>query len=169
MASTPAVGPRPTTRTNTSAQTSSGTLRNRMSSQRTPWRTMKGSACMRPGNAETESALVDISVSGIATSNASAMPAVAMATVRQHSRATNSRNSPSIFGGEKSLRKRRVDFSVSGSNSVHGLNSVRTSAGASRTNATQSQKTRDIQAGSRSCGDRMVADAEVFKAGYCRQ
>ena len=158
MASTPAVGPSPTTRTNTSAHTSSGMLRRMISSQRTAWRSTKGSACMRPVSAEIDSALVDSSVSGIATSSASAMPAVAMATVRQASRATIHRNSPSIFGGKKSARKRRVDFSVSGSNRVQGLNSVTTSAGASSTSAAQNQNSRGSQAGSRCCGS---TEAEV--------
>jgi len=97
-------------------------------------------------------------VRGIAITRASAMPAVAMATVRQASRATISRNSPSILGGKKSLMNCRVDFRVSASNSVHGRNSVTTSAGASSTVAASSQNTRASQAGSRSCGAVTVAE-----------
>ena len=94
---------------------------------------------------------------------ASTMPTVAMATVRQASRMTISRNSASIFGGKKSLMKRFVDLRVAGSNSVHGLNSVMTSAGASSAAAASSQNTRVIHAGSRSCGDAMVAEAGLLK------
>jgi hypothetical protein len=64
MASTPAVGPSPTTRTKTSAHTSSGMLRSTMSSQRTAWRSQNGPRAMRPDSADTDSTRVDSSVSG---------------------------------------------------------------------------------------------------------
>ena len=113
---------------------------------------------MRPVRADTDSTLVESSVSGIAISSASAMPAVAIATVRQHSRSTRRRNSPSIFGGKKSAMKRRVDLSASGSNRIHGLNSVATSAGAISTSAASAQNTRPLQAGSRRWGEESTAD-----------
>src|SRR3990167_2839102 len=152
MASTPAVGTRPTTRTNTSAQISSGTLRSRISSQRTPWRSTAGMSAMRPLSAEIDSARTDSSVSGSASSSASTMPAVAIATVRQVSRATISKNSGSSLGGTKSPRNLSVDLSVPASSSPQGLTSVSTSAGHSSSSAASAQKTRPRQAGSRSSG-----------------
>ena len=49
---------------------------------------------MRPERADTDSTRVFTSVSGMAITSASVMPAVAMATVRQVSLATMARNSP---------------------------------------------------------------------------
>ena len=132
-----------------------------MSSQRVAWRSSSGRRFMRPGNADIESALVESSVSGIAITNASARPAVAMATVRQHSCNTSSKNSPLIFGGKKSARKRPVDFRLPDSNSTQGLNSVAASAGSRNASAAMAQNTRPHQAGSRNCGARGAVAADT--------
>ena len=71
MASTPAVGPRPTTRTKTSAHTSSGTLRSTTSPQRTAWRSQNGPRAMRPLSADTDSTRTASSASGTASTRAS--------------------------------------------------------------------------------------------------
>jgi hypothetical protein len=54
---------------------------------------------MRPDKAETDSTRADNNVAGIAMINAKVMPAVAMATVRQVSRATSHRKSGLVAGG----------------------------------------------------------------------
>ena len=71
----------------------------------------------------------------MAQPSASTMPAVAMATVRQVSRATSARKSGFRAGGKKSPRKRKVGFRLPGSSSTQGLNSVSTSKGHSSTSA----------------------------------
>jgi len=91
---------------------------------------------------------------GTAISSARANPAVAIATVRQVSRATSSKNSGSTLGGTKSARNLSVDLSVPGSNITHGLNSVSTSAGHSNSSAASAQNTRPRHAGSRNAGRR---------------
>jgi hypothetical protein len=149
MASTPAVGPRPTTRTNTSAHTSSGMLRNTISSQRTAWRSQNGPRAMRPDRAEMDSTRVLTSVSGMATTRASVTPAVAMATVRQVSRTTMRTNSASCASGQKLPRNCPVTFRLSGSSRIQGLNSVATPSGHSSTSMASIQKRRLCQAGSR--------------------
>ena len=149
MAMTPAVGPKPTTRTKISAQISSGTLRSTTINQRRSVRNMVGSLSIFPVNADTDKTLTESNASGIASTNAITMPAVAMATVRQVSLATSSKNSPSILGGKKSLKNFKVGFKLLASKSVQTLNSVSTSMGHSSTPTASSQKTRADQAGSR--------------------
>ena len=124
-------------------------LRNTISTQRTPWRSQKGPRAMRPDRAETDSTRTFSSVSGIATSNASVTPAVAMAMVRQVSWATISRNSASCARGKKVPKNWRVTFRLSGSSSTQGRNSVATPSGHSTTAMASSQNTRPCQAGSR--------------------
>ena len=104
---------------------------------------------MRPVSAEMDSTRTDSNASGTAKTSASVSPAVAMATVRQVSRATMVRNSLFILGGKKSPKKCKVGLSAPGSTSTQGLNSLRTSIGHSITSAASAQKTRPRQAGSR--------------------
>src|SRR5450830_258023 len=149
MANTPEVGPSPTTRTKISAQISSGTLLSSISSQRTAWRTDAGKNAMRPTNADTDKVREAINASGTAHPRASVMPAVAMATVRQVSRATIHKNSGSSLGGKKSPKKCKVGCRLCGLNSVQGLNSASTSSGQATASVAHSANTRPIQAGSR--------------------
>ena len=86
----------------------------------------------------------------MANTSASVMPAVAMATVRQVSRATSSRNSGLYTNGQKLAINFALILMLPGSNKTQGLNSVVTPNGHSATNARLIQKTRDIHAGSRS-------------------
>ena len=134
MASTPAVGPRPTTRTKTSAHTSSGTLRSTISSQRTAWRSQNGPRAMRPDSAETDSTRVDSSVSGTASTSASVMPG-----------GGDGHRAPGLARHHRQelgrMRRRQeaapgtapVTFRLSASNSIQGRNSVATSSGHSST------------------------------------
>ena len=117
--------------------------------QRSSVRRAAGSVFIFPVNADTDKTRTDSSASGTASTSASAMPAVAMATVRQVSLATSSKNSPSTFGGKKSLKNLKVGFKLPASNSVQTLNSVSTSAGHSSTVPASSQNKRPNQAGSR--------------------
>jgi len=149
MASTPAVGPNPTTRTNTSAQTSSGTERSTTVHPRTACLSHAGPRAMRPPTALTDSRSVIASASGSAIRPASAMPAVAIATVRQVSRASNARNSASWRSGTNCARKRPVTRRLRASNSVHGWNSASTSSGHSTTTAASTPNMRRDSAGSR--------------------
>lgn len=152
MASTPEVGPSPTTRTNTSAQTSSGMLRRIASSRRTPWRSQNGPAAMRPESAEMDRPLEASSASGTASSRPRKTPVVAIATVRQLSWATSVRKSRSCAGGQKSARKRPLSCRLSGCQSSQGRNSVATSSGHSSTGSASRSATRPGQAGSRCRG-----------------
>ena len=79
-------------------------------------------------------------------------PAVAIATVRQVSRASMVKNSTSNFGGKKSAKKCQVGLSAPGSNNSDGLNSVKTISGHMMTAAANHQNTRLSQAGSRNSG-----------------
>ena len=92
---------------------------------------------MRPGSAETDSTAVEARASGMANTNASAMPAVAMATVRQVSRATMARNSALTFGGKKSPMKRAVTLTLSGAKNSQALNSVAYNTGARITSGSE--------------------------------
>ncbi len=139
-------------------------LRSTISVQRTSWRSQNGPRAMRPDSAETDSTRVDSSVSGIATTSASVMPAVAIATVRQVSRATIARNSASCAGGQKLPTNCALTFRLSRSTSTHGLNSVATSSGHSSTSAAPVQNTRPSHAGSRA-GGAGRAGAIAFMAG----
>ena len=173
MASTPAVGPSPTTRTKTSAHTSSGTLRSTISNQRSSCRSQNGPRAMRPDSAETDSTRVETSASGTASTSANVKPAVAMATVRQASRATIARNSAECAGGRKLARNWPVTARLRGSNSPAGRNSVATSSGHSSTAAAASQPSRPSQAGSRlgaGCGVASLtgAVAQAFIGGAGR-
>ena len=105
MASTPAVGPKPTTRTNTSAQINSGMLRSKIKVARTHQRNTAGQRSMRPDKVEIDNTLVASKLKGTANKSASVTPAVAMATVRQVSRTIICRNSASYTSGQK-LRKK---------------------------------------------------------------
>ncbi|MEZ5660145.1 MAG: hypothetical protein R3E83_16870 [Burkholderiaceae bacterium] len=111
IASTPAVGPRPTTLTNSSAQTSSGTLRRNTSNQRTPWRTSTLVLCIGRPRADCDRRALAIRVSGTEAIHPSSSPAVAVATVIQVACSTRRRNSGEICGGKKVARKRPVIFS----------------------------------------------------------
>ena len=105
---------------------------------------------------------MDSSVAGIATSNASVMPAVAIATVCQVSRATSSRNSLPMAGGKNEEINVQVGPRLPSSNSTHGRNSAATSIGHSTTSAAPSQNSRPSQAGSRCAGGGAVLlDARV--------
>ena len=149
MASTPAVGPSPTMRTNNSAQTSSGTERSSTSNQRTPCRTRLPARRIRPDSSrEIDSDSVASSVSGIAPNNASVKPAVAMATVCQVAAKSRARNSPECAGGTKLARNCQLAARLCASNKLHGLNSLYTSIGHSTTRKTAAAVTRPRQAGS---------------------
>ena len=161
MANTPAAGPKPTTRTKTRAQISSGMLRKKMSSQRTSCRTQEGRKCIRPDSADIDRIRVETIVKGIAKIIASVKPAVAMATVRHVSFTTSTRNSEPSAGGKKSAKKRMLTLRLSGSKKIQGLNSVATSAGMSKAKAAIAQKTRLSHAGSRRCGERVVLDMKT--------
>ena len=117
--------------------------------QRSSVRNAAGSLFILPVNADTDKTRTDSSASGTASTSARAIPAVAMATVRQVSLATSNKNSPSIFGGKKSPKNFKVGFKLLASNSVQTLNSVSTSAGHSSATPASSQNRRPIQAGSR--------------------
>ena len=149
IASTPAVGPRPTTRTNSSAHTSSGTERSSTAVQRSAWRSAACGAPMREASALTDSRADAPIASGTAISQAIASPAVAMATVRQVSRASRPRNSASARGGTNCARKRPVDRRLRSSSSCQGLNSVSTNSGHSSTARPSSSVQRRSSAGSR--------------------
>jgi hypothetical protein len=164
MASTPAVGPRPTTRTNTSAHTSSGTLRSTIATPRTALRSSEGVHAMEPPSAETERFRTLASASGTAISQASVRPAVAMATVRQVSRATRARNSTPWAGGRNPARKPAATLALWASKNTQGLNSVATSSGHSSTKPADAQNSLDCHAGSRS-GARAAAACGM--AGAC--
>src|SRR5574343_802693 len=149
MASTPAVGPRPTTRTNTSAQISSGMLRSTISVARTSQRSTAGQRSMRPDKADNDKTRVAKRLKGTASTSASVTPAVAMATVRQVSRTTMSMNSALWISGQKVDKNCAVTFRFSGSHSTHKRNSVATANGHNSTKARLSQNTRWKKAGSR--------------------
>ena len=150
IASTPAVGPRPTMRTNSSAHTSSGTERRIIRIQRRPWRTSAANGCTRPvPRREIDRRSVMTKVAGIATSKASVRPAVAIATVCQVSRSTIARNSGSCAGTRKSSRNIPAARRLCASNSSQGLNSAPASSGYSRTMKIAAQVTRVRHAGSR--------------------
>ena len=104
---------------------------------------------MRPESAEIDSTRVLSSVSGTATTTAKVMPAVAMATVRQVSRATIAQNSASHAKGQKLAMNCALILTLSGSSSTQGLNSVATPSGHSSTKLRLIQNTRPSQAGSR--------------------
>ena len=107
---------------------------------------------MRPFKAEIDNTRTDNKHSGIASSIAKVKPAVAIATVRQVSRASMVKNSTSNFGGKKSAKKCQVGLSAPGSNNSDGLNSVKTISGHMMTAAANHQNTRLSQAGSRNSG-----------------
>ena len=130
IASTPAVGPRPTMRTNSSAHTSSGTERSTIRIQRRTWRTTPASGRMRPvPRREIDRRSLMTKVAGMATISASVRPAVAIATVCQVSRSTIARKAGSVSGVRKSRRKPPAARRLCASNSSHGLNSAATSSG----------------------------------------
>jgi hypothetical protein len=116
---------------------------------------------MRPLRAETDSTRVHTRVSGTATTSASVRPAVAMATVRQVSRATIARNSHPSTGGRKLARKSPVTLRFWASKRIQGLNSVATISGHSSTRPAPVQKTRPSQAGSREGGAARGTDGGV--------
>jgi hypothetical protein len=97
---------------------------------------------MRPDSDDTESTLVAANVIGIATINASAIPADAIAIVRQASTITMRKNSAPISGGKKSPIKRLVTFRFSALKKIQGLNSVAIRAGINNTSAKLAQATR---------------------------
>ncbi|MNP06691.1 hypothetical protein D3C76_986860 [compost metagenome] len=107
MASTPAVGPRPTARTNSSAQTISGTLRRKISKPRTGMRTRRDHPPARPlrDAARSDRARLARRLVGIASSSAKAMPAVATARVCKVAVYSSWRNSASCAGGQKARVK----------------------------------------------------------------
>ena len=81
-ASTPAAGPRPSACTNISAHTISGIARSPTITSRTPWRTAWPRQRPSAGPiAEIDSERVAPIASGTAIAKASAMPAVAIASV----------------------------------------------------------------------------------------
>ena len=84
-------------------------------------------------------------------------PAVAIATVRQVSRATIAKNSAPCAGGKKLARKLPPERRLSGASKIQGLNSVATINGHSSTSAAEVQNSRPSQAGSRIGGWRLEA------------
>ncbi|MNI49962.1 hypothetical protein D3C73_1046010 [compost metagenome] len=115
MASTPAVGPRPTARTNSKAQTISGTLRRKISNPRTGQRNNRPKALGRPLReaADNESARLASRLAGMANSKARAMPAVAMARVCNVACHSNWRNSSPWAGGQKAETNRPISLWLS--------------------------------------------------------
>jgi hypothetical protein len=87
-------------------------------------------------------------VSGIASTRAKTIPAVAMAIVRQASIATNFRKSGLVLGGTKSAKNLRVTFRFSASKKTQGLNSVEINAGTNKTIARIARLRRECHAGS---------------------
>ncbi|MCY1503861.1 hypothetical protein D9M68_380040 [compost metagenome] len=129
-ASTPAAGPSPSARTNSSAHTISGMARNTISSQRAACRTMP--ACTRPGPGpmrEMDSARVVTKPSGAPISSAMAVPAVAMARVSSVALASSARKAGELSGGKKPARKPPMTARLPLPNSAQGLNSESASTG----------------------------------------
>ncbi|MNN43171.1 hypothetical protein D3C81_1573940 [compost metagenome] len=170
MASTPAVGPRPTARTNNSAQTISGMLRSTISSRRTGQRRAFDHQRGRPprASADTDSTRVASSAQGTASSQASAMPAVAMARVSRVARPSRARNSPSCAGGQKAARKLPMVAALPGSNSTARFSSLSCRPGHSRARASTLSSRRGRAAGSRRSAvavDVFISIAEWSPAG----
>jgi hypothetical protein len=107
---------------------------------------------MRPDSAERESTRVDNRVAGKAMTKAKVIPAVAIATVRQVSRATSQRKSSPTSGGMKALKKRSVGSRLPSANNTQGRNSVSVSSGQSNNKPSKNQVRRPFQAGSRQAG-----------------
>ena len=107
---------------------------------------------MRPDKDEIDNTRVEINVSGIASSSAKNVPAVAIAMVRHASLATSNKKSGFVLGGKKSARNRELTLRFSASSKIQGLNSVAINAGTKRTIITIDQNNRPVQAGSLSAG-----------------
>ena len=150
MAITPAVSPRPTARTNNSAQTSSGILRSAISSQRMPYRNEWQKKHMRPTPIiEIESDWLATSDSGMAINNAKKIPTVAMATVFHVDSAASFRNSVECAGGKNVTRNCFAAFKLDASKNTSGLNSAKYPTGSSTAKNNTSRLRRPLHAGSR--------------------
>ena len=151
IASTPAVGPRPTARTNSKAQTISGTLRSTISRPRTGQRRACAHQAGLPPRAR---ALIDRArlarrAKGMANSQANAMPAVAMARVCKVAWASSSRKSRSWAGGQKPLTNWPMLRRLSGATSTARFSSLNCKPGHSRASASTVRSKRGRAAGSR--------------------
>ncbi|MNF38298.1 hypothetical protein D3C84_192420 [compost metagenome] len=161
MASTPAVGPRPTARTNSRAQTISGTLRRTISRPRTGQRSACAHQAGRPPrcSADSDSARLASRAPGMAISRARAMPAVAMARVSRVARPSNRRNSRSCASGQKSARKRPILAAFCSSNSSARFSSLSARPGHNSSTASRVRARRGRAAGSRSSGFSIAGSA----------
>ncbi|PAV93373.1 hypothetical protein WR25_15967 [Diploscapter pachys] len=151
MASTPAVGPRPTARTNNSAQTISGTLRRKISRPRTGRRAARDHGPRRPAleAARKDNARLASRLAGTASSSARLMPAVATARVCTVAVSSKSRNPASWAGGQNALTKPAICWRFSACNSTPGSSSLRRRPGHSNARHNRVNSTRGMAAGSR--------------------
>ncbi|MNP35081.1 hypothetical protein D3C76_1283990 [compost metagenome] len=151
MASTPAVGPRPTARTKSSAQTISGTLRRKISRPRTGQRRAWAHQAGRPPRcrADSDSARLAQREAGRAITSARLMPAVAMARVSRVARPNSWRNSSPCSGGQKPERNWPMVWTLPGSSSTAGFSSLSSRPGQSNARASRVSSSRGRAAGSR--------------------
>lgn len=151
IASTPAVGPRPTARTNSRAQTISGTLRRKISNPRTGQRNSRPSVLGRPLReaADNDSARLANKLAGTANSKARAIPAVAMASVCRVACHSNWRNSSPWAGGQKAETNRPISLWLSALSSTPRSSSLKWIPGHSRASANRLSSRRGRVAGSR--------------------
>src|SRR5450755_1054749 len=148
-ARTPAPGPRPRARTKTRAHTTSGMARRKLSTPRTPARKAAPDHCPGPGPMPaTARARVASTASGAATTNARAMPAVAMASVSSVALPRSARKSGDVAGGTKPARKVAITCRLPAPKSCQGWNSASASSGHNTTTATTSIVSRPRRAGS---------------------
>ena len=110
----------------------------------------------------TASARVATIASGTAMRNASAIPAVAIASVSSVAFASRARNSGASDGGKKPARKLAITRALSPVNSCAGRNSARTSSGQRTTAAATSAATRAGAAGSRSRGGAVIVAVDAL-------
>ncbi len=150
MASTPAVGPRPTARTNSNAQTISGMLRSTISRPRTGQRRAWVHQAGRPPrlSAESDSARVARRAQGMAMASARVMPAVAMARVSSVACQSRARKSPPCSGGQKAETKLPMVSALLPSNSTPMSSSLNRRPGQSSATASSVSSRREVAAGS---------------------
>ena len=162
IASTPAVGPSPTARTNSSAQTISGTLRRKINSPRTGILSRRDQAPERPPReaARNDKARLASRLAGTASSSASTIPAVATANVCRVASYSSSRNSPSCAGGQKALVKLAICWRFSACSSTPGFSSLNCAPGHSRASATRATNRRGTNAGSRALAFSIAGSAQ---------
>ena len=150
-------------------------LRSTIKVARTHQRNIAGQRSIRPDNADSDKTRVANKLIGTARTKASVTPAVAMATVRQVSRATMRMNSALWTGGQKLAKKALVTFRLLGSHMTQGRNSVATPSGHNSNRTKLSQKNLERKSGSRNLpsdprylGEKVESDISLREGrGHC--